>query len=238
MPRKNFRRRQARGRKVKLPDVKQPAWKKMVGISTKVADKIARLKGPIGVVGKVLSGIGNMINVETKWSDTSISLEPTTTGIVTLLTGIAQGATDVTRNGNSILSKSIDVKLTVNQHVSTSYTICRMMLIIDKENAQGTAPTLAQLLQNVTPQDFLNQDNTDRFVVLYSSLFIMRTGTNSSVRTIEFHKNLSDLHIRYDGTAATQANATQNHLYLILLSSEDTNKPIFSGKIRYKFMDN
>lgn len=237
---KRQKRFKAKKQKVKLPEKPQPAWKKMAGIASNVADKIAVLPGTIGLVGKAIAGIKNLINVEDKYNDVSISGFVPATGVVTPLTLTAQGNTDQTRNGNSILSKRIDAQLSYTTGVTASSgTICRTMLILDKDNAEGTAPTISQILSPSSVFGFANLDNSDRFVKLTDDIHLVEPlDVGPSQKYFEIHKDLSDLHIKYDGANATQANATQNHLYLVQLSSTNTTPPLLSGQVRYKFYDN
>lgn len=225
-------------KKVKLPQPKLPAWKKMAGIASNVADAVSLLPGPVGIVGKAIAGIKNLINVEEKFLDTTISQNPdASTGVVTPLTLIAQGATDQSRNGNSILSKRLDGKMAITVNSSATATLCRVMLVLDKDDGQGTAPTVAQILDTASVFAPNNLDNSDRFVKLFDETYNVDID-GPKIRYFEINKDLSDLHIKYDGANATQANATYNHIYLVTLSTEATNTPLVSGVIRYKFFDN
>lgn len=231
--------RRTRGSKVRLPEVKQPRWKRMVGIGSRVADRLARLPGTVGLAGRVLSSLGNLINVEHKFKDTSVgNTFDNSTGVVLPLTLLAQGTTDSTRNGNSVLSTSIHCNLKVYMHASATLTNVRIILFIDKQNAAGTAPTIAQLLQSTSPTAHLNMNNSDRFVILKSTQHAMVIGTETRQFVWQWQKNLTDLHIKYDGTAADQASAAENHIYLAAISTEPTNTPTIEGDVRYRFVDN
>lgn len=218
---------------------RQPRWKKMAGILPSAIDGVARLPGTIGLIGRGLSLVKNLINVEGKFVDTSLTPSPdSATGTVSALTLTAQGSSDQQRTGNSVLAKRIDLRGFWSMHASATLTTVRYLLVLDKQNAQGTAPTVAQILQNVNPNSFMHMNNSDRFVVLKSGFLTFRQTTETQGRDIELHQDLSDLHIKYDGTAADQASASENHIYFVAVSNEAINTPSFSGFARLRYYDN
>lgn len=225
-------------RKTRLPVKKQIPWKQMAGIASSAIDAAGSIPGPVGLVARGLSMVKKLVNVECKTNTVAPgALGVVSTGVVTPLTLLAQGVTDVTRIGNSILSKRISIRGYVDQNASATATRYRIMLILDKDNAQGTAPTPAQILQNLTPNSHLNLNSTDRFVVLHSERGALSIN-GERTRLFEIQKDLSNLHIKYDGTAADQASAAENHLYLFAISDEATNNPSYTFESRFCFYDN
>jgi len=234
---RGMRRKYPARRKVRLPEPRQPTWKKLAGIGTTVANKLAMLPGYTGTIGKALSLVGNLINVESKFVDVTISETPSNTGSRTGLTFMAQGATDQTRNGNSILAKSMDIKLTLARNASATGTVMRVILLLDKQDGLGSAPAFSDVFQSVSLTSFVNMDKSDRFVILKNQILSLETGTGT-IRELTWHQDLSHLHIKYDGTTGDQASATENHIYLFILTNEATNTPSVNGTSRLRFYDN
>lgn len=218
---------------------KQPRWKKMVGIARTAIDTVANAGGKIGLIARAVRGIRNLVNSEAKFVDANATNTPDTTGVVNILTLIAQGTTDTTRIGNSVLSQSLDIKCTFVPSASATASFVRYIVFIDKYDGAGTAPTLANLLQaTVSVQSFMNMDNSDRFVVLRNDVVPLTLVGNNRAVYREIHLKLTDLHVKYDGTTAAQASCTNNHIYFALLSNEAINTPSVSWVTRYRFVDN
>lgn len=229
-----YRRSRRRSRRAMRPR-RQATWKSMVGIGKQL---YSQYRGPIGYAIKGVNMLKNLVNAESKFLDTTISTSPdATTGSVVPLTLVAQGTTDITRVGNSILCKDLTMRLQLIINASATATSVRYIIFLDKQNAAGTAPTVANLLQSVGVNQPLNRDNADRFVV-------MKTGTvdlsinGARVRTMKIYKDLSRLHVKYDGTTAAQSDAAERQLYIAFVSSEATNFPSVTGVARVHFYDN
>lgn len=212
---------------------RQSTWKRMVGIGK----QLYAGRGALGYAIRGVNMLKNLVNAEAKFLDTSINVSVSSSGTVQPLSLIGQGTTDITRVGNSILCKDITAKYIVSQNASATNTSVRWVLFLDKQNANGTAPTMTDLLQSAGVTQPMNRDNADRFVILRTGIIDLSiNGTRQ--RHIQIYKDLSRLHIKYDGTDATQASAAEHQLYLGLISNEATNTPTFGGVSRIHFYDN
>lgn len=242
MPRKYKRARRKAPRQPRLPVVKQTGWKKMAGIASSAIDAAGKLPGTVGLVARGLSMVKNLINVEDKMIDVQVSAaSDSATGRVDCLTLIAQGTSDITRVGNKVLAKSIDINGFVTPHASSTFGLVRILLVLDKQDGQGTAPTLAQILESTSSSTIahMNKNNSERFVILGNQTVYMDTGAGyQRLQPFKFYKDLSDLHINFDGANASQANATSNHIYLCTISNEPTNAPSVTFDSRFRFYDN
>lgn len=159
-----------------------------------------------------------------------------TTANTQLLHGIAQGDTNITRNGNNILIKSVSMKGWI-QHNNTATVgqMVKMWLIADKQQIGDTTPTAADIWQvaasSVTAP--LNRDTTGRFKILWSKTYTVDPG--NEIRPIYMYKRLTHP-VKYNGT--TGADIQKNGLYLFMASTDDTNKPQVNTNIRTTFLDN
>lgn len=190
----------------------------------------------VAQLARSVDHIYKMINVEDKYMDTSITIAPDNTGIVTLLSGIAQGLTDVTRIGNKLRVKDIYARLSTTINALSGATFVRVILFSDKECASAT-PAVTDVLQSASHLSPINRDNSDRFVIIKDTTVSMAVGTESRLKEWKWFKTLP-IHIWYDGTGATVADCRENTLFMLTISNEPTNAPSFAAQVRVKFYDN
>jgi len=187
---------------------------------------------------KLAKYLSTMINCEVKKYDVSDTVAAVdTTGNVIHLNPVAQGDTDDTRDGNSILSKSIAVKLQCGKHASATASILRAMLVVDTQQVADTAPTVADILDSTGNKvsAFLNSNSVGRFKILQDKRFQL-TSTTLIERFISFGASLKGMHCRFNGTAGTDMQ--KNAVYLVLVSDEAANCPSVQYTSRYSFYDN
>lgn len=200
--------------------------KKLVtGEGPTLLEKIASGVGTAASVAKAVLPIVAAINTEAKYLDTANGLAPTLAApSIVNISAMAQGLTDKTRIGNSILAKSIFCKVrvvgTMTNDTGPQYHSVRIMLIVDKLQG-GTAPTISQIMESTsTNLSMGNKNYTDRFTILKDKIIDMNNmyydGSNPSlgVKSIKFFKKL-DFHIRYIGTDAASTSMGPNALYLV-----------------------
>lgn len=211
-------------------------------------EQIARGVGATAKLARAVAPAIAMINTEMKYFDQNVQqtyYNPGSADQVNCLTGgIAQGLTDITRNGDSILAKNISIKINLFSLMSTTLhqTQTRLILIVWKENAAVNAPTVAKIF--TTPAEFLsgfNKDYTDQFVVLKDKVYThqasISAATNQDTKFEKIYKNL-DYHMRFQ--AGTAADWTTNHVYLILRNTAPTSTNQASADFysRLNFTDN
>ncbi len=188
-----------------------------------------------------LYNIRHLLNVEKKNFDTELTngTLPGTTGAIQQLTNIPIGDTVGARDGNQCKLISVYIRGNVRQNASATQTVCRFMLVLDKQT-NGAIYTLAQLLNNVTADDNvvspLNLDNMYRFIVLWDKVITL-SDTGSTVKFFKFYKKL-DLKLRFDAAAGTIADLTTNSLSIVRIGDEATNLPTVTYSVRLRFVDN
>lgn len=218
-----------RGRK---PKPKVNKTKKMVtGHGPTLLERLAAQSDNIGMVAKSILPIALAINTEAKYFDASSSVTfynpGTNDSLVNLTQGIAQGLTDVTRIGDSILAKNIAIKMNLlwlaSNAVHQSHT--RVIILVWKQNLQDNPPTIAKIF--TTPATFLsgfNKDYTDQMVILKDKILPNQAqvdaATNQAPKYIKIFKKL-DYHMRFD--AGGIADGTVNHIYMVLRNSSATS---------------
>lgn len=215
---------------------KQAKWKQMLKLGKGMYND---MKGPLGYAIRGVNMMKNLINTEKKYIE-NLTIGPiivTSAGRIDCISLIAQGLTDITRVGNSILGASLQLrKNVVVSAVDPSQTL-RMILFLDKNNANGTLPLVTDVLTTADISSMSNINNNDRFVILRDSVVTVSTsGDNKNYE--KFYVDLTRLHIKFDGTAATQASAAENHIYVLLISDVAVNGPTVTVGNRIAFYDN
>lgn len=183
----------------------------------------------------------SVINVEKKYIELqTTSVAPTSSGIVTYLSGLAQGDDQQTRDGISIKAKYINLRMSALVNASATATIARIILFVDNDN-QGALPAVGDLLDQANVNSQLNQFNGRRFTVLYDrqlqlNQVDMKTWLPDPDGKGVYRK--LNMHIKYRGSAAAITSAGENAVFLLTISNEISNVPSISFSSRIRFIDN
>jgi len=159
---------------------------------------------------------------EKKFNDTSSLTDATTTAVLVNLNAMAAGDTALLRDGNKILSKSIQIRGTIRNESATISTVVRVMVVYDK-NSNGTQPTAVQILEGIPGVTSLKSvANASRFITLMDKTYV--TNSNGS-----FNYNYINEYVKVpqncqlaafaDGTAAVPVSGS---LTLLYIGSEST----------------
>ncbi len=177
------------------------------------------------------------LNVESKYSDVTVSLTPNNNYGFTLLNGIPQGDSATDRDGHSVKITSIDIQLYATIHASASTTFVRVALVLDRMPDQA-APGATDVFNVNNVNSFPNVDNSPRFEIIWDK----QLGLNSLWKTFHFpglsYSSDLELHTHYNGSGSGVTAITQNSLWLVTFSSEATNTPTVGGYTRIRYVDN
>lgn len=176
-------------------------------------------------------------NVDTNFLD----VQPSSTGAVTLLNGMTQGTTTVTRIGQKIEMTSCQIKGLYYNNITDLGNIsgtpgCDLLqcsLVYDKQS-NGAAPSWSDIFTDSTainaPTGARNVNNLDRFVVLKTfHVLISQAGPNA-----EYFEHYIPMNhdVRYNtGTAGTVADIQTGALYLAYSNSNPIASVATSGMI-------
>lgn len=206
------------------------AKKLVTGSGPTLLDRIASGVGSVAKLATAVAPAIAAINTEAKYFDQTAAVTAYSPGtndqIISLTGGIAQGLTDVTRIGNSLLAKDLQLRMAFNfQNTVGSPNVmgihCRAMLICWKENTQLNGPTAARLFESPTNlYSPVNKDYSDQFVVLKDKFFSLNSAVDISAptgfTTMKWFKPIN-WHLRYQGANTT--DFTTNHIVLVIRSS-------------------
>lgn len=197
-----------------------------------------------GTALAVARGVKGLLNVEYKDCTVTSTFNGTSvnsTGVMYYLPAVAQGITDVTRNGNSIRAKSFDMKgFYAYNGAGDDQQGIRCMIFIDY-NFDGTNdPTISgdanSLLQSASINSFRDLDNTDRFRVLYDKVIFV--DPDHHTKMLNIHKDLNHK-VEYVGTSSAKASGGGGSLWCMLLSTQATaNYPTIDADYRFRYIDN
>lgn len=212
--------------------------------TTKSTRKPTRLKRFLSGAGKTINyglkaykiatKIAKLVNVEVKHLDTTVSGGFNSTGIVNSLNTMAQGDTNITRNGDSIKALSIHGKGFLS--VGSDDSIVRVMLVLDKQ-CRGAAPAVTDILESASVTAHQNLDNLRRFKILDDKLF--RVETNLEKQPFEIIQTFPNLHLYYSDGDADAAALKDNALFALVISDTDpATDPQVNVVWRLSFTDN
>lgn len=173
-------------------------------------------------------------------SSSSIS-GPGSTGALVLMPLIAQGLDDGQRIGDSVRIKKIELRQFLSQSTAaTAGDLFRTLIVYDKQ-ANGAAPTFAQVITDNTAGGYLaigTPNNvyispggmgTSRFKILYDKLNVFDqqvalAGTTSQIsRENHIVLNKLNLPINYSGTGSTVASIASGSVYILTVGVNNTN---------------
>lgn len=185
-------------------------------------------------------GVKLQMGPEIKNVDTNfLNVQPSSTGAVTLLNGMTQGTTSVTRIGQKIEMTACQIKLayynsaSIDSVTTVGMDLLQVSLVYDKQ-ANGTAPTWSDIFTDSTainaPTGARNVNNLDRFVVLKTFHVCLNTD-GPSADYIEHYVSMNH-DVRYNtGTAGTVADIQTGALYLAYSNTNAIANVANSGNI-------
>lgn len=182
----------------------------------------------------IASGLYGIINSELKHYDETNSLTPdSSSGTITaIVRGMAQGTTNNTFDGNSILLKKIGLNFSMQMHASATSTRLRIMLIKDTR-PQSSLPAITDILSSNTINAFLNiDDQLNRFRVLRDKRVILNT--NNPEKVLMVNRAFKRCHVKFTDAQVP----VLNDFYVVLLSDESTNTPTVTVTSRLRYYDN
>lgn len=179
------------------------------------------------------------------------------TAHILLLNGMVEGDDDSQREKSHISYTSLQFKGVVRNAVLTvDAPVCRIIMFWDKQ-ANGTAPTAAQLLDVSTITLHINapynKDYWKRFKIIYDHRFVLNlqavqqfavaTGITERYAPVEipisFRKRLNRMTNYGLGNTGTITDISSNSIYIMLLSDNAivSNPPTLNAGIRLLYKD-
>lgn len=176
---------------------------------------------------------------EFKYNDINNNSAITPAGVFSLMNGLVQGTSAVTRIGQRIIIRSILLNILLYGQPVQPYSMLRFMIIQDKQ-PNGAIFTLGSLLENPAAGSStlspLNYDNTKRYKILWDKRFVLCNSANQE-KFIKYYKKVY-IPVEYNVfNAGTVADINKNSLYLLVINSDNINVPSFSWYHRIRYTD-
>jgi len=191
-----------------------------------------------------LNEIRKLINVEQKFKETSGNPTYDSNGTISYLSGVDQGDSTITREGNSIKVQKFRLRFFLKHNTSvTTATKHRILVVRDLQN-QGATITANDVLETVgtsnAPNAFIDFTNgplqNKRFAVVYDRSFVTDP---YHLGRMEDDVNAHDVHVYFRGTDATVASAGNGAYFLVAVCSDSgANLPTLIYNTRFEFTDN
>jgi len=183
---------------------------------------------------KMANNIRKLVNTEIKTYDqANTGIACVNTGIGITINNPGQGDTDLTRDGDSLLNKSIKLRFLFTI-VSTNNATIRIIVLKDKQNTTGLTDVLQSTGDSYTPIENYLYDKRLRYVIMSDKTYNITT-SDPVVYVEEVYRNL-DTHTQFNaGTTTVNTNA-----YKVLIFSDlgEATAPIVRYKFRHLFIDN
>lgn len=168
-----------------------------------------------------------------------------TTGSVTLIATVAQGASVSQRVGKKIMLKSLQFRGYAANNSTASFNDCAMLIVYDKRPT-GSVPAVTDILVSANAQSFNNDANSGRFQILKRQDFELvmpaaaTTGTENSAVSADFYLNLKGKPCVFKaaGTGAI-GDIEEGALYLVTVGivAAGTAAAALQGGFRTRFID-
>lgn len=198
------------------------------------ARDVANYAGMAYSAYKLATNLKGIINSELKHYDESTTMNPdNTSGTITaIVRGMAQGDTNNTMDGNSILLKSVNLRFSVIMNASATCTRLRFLLLKDTR-PNSALPAITDILSSSSIQAFMNiDDQLKRFRVLADKKITVNT--QNPEKQFFISRKFKQTHVKFNDAQLP----VLNDFYVACISDEPTNTPTINMTSRLRFYDN
>lgn len=162
-----------------------------------------------------------------------------TTGSITLLATIAQGASTSQRVGKKVLYKSLQLRGSYFPNTTAVVNDCALLIVYDKRPT-GSLPAITDVLNSANANSFNNDANSGRFRILKRVDFTLSgnsttPATDSCIVEADFYLNLRRLPLTFKlaGTGAI-GDIEEGALYAITVGTNAAGTTAASGTLAYR----
>jgi len=165
------------------------------------------------------------------------------TGLVTFLTGIAEGDDELTRDGQLCQVVSIKIQLQIQGDTdAVAGTLTRLILFRAQKNVEGVIPTIGELLTADSVLAHANVNNRQDFRIYWDKMVTFQgpklAGNLPLVHLSYYKKFKTPLKLSYDGGTTGIGDAERGHWFLAILTNRAAaQQPTTTAEIRIRFSD-
>jgi len=189
---------------------------------------------------RAFKGAASLVNAEFKHADYQTTTALSTTSQVNLISGIAQGDSNLTRDGNSVKVMGLYGDLALVMSASATVNRFRLLIFADT-SSQGAAPVAADVIDTSSPEGLINIDTfPNRYLILHDSMHtqVLASETRTLCIRWSLSRDVMNTHLSFSGTAATVGSTSKLTYWLLLLGTEATNTTNTVVNTRLLFVDN
>lgn len=208
-----------------------------------IPEKISMYAGPIGQLASSVAGIAGLINVETKFIDTTLSsVLIDNTGTQTYIVNDCAEGDDVSqRNGRFILDKAFQYKLRFLNDAAAVNTTIGFAIVYIKDFAQvnlvGAGLAWTDVFNSIDPQALINKGISDNYVIIKRGILQLDNVGNVQ-KQLNGYVKLTGLHTKFNATTTGQLQKGAIGFMLISDHAAGTTPPHVNGSFRFTFHDN
>lgn len=166
-----------------------------------------------------------------------------TTGLVTLINGIAAGNTAITREGRQCWWKSVAVQGSIGAADATTKA-CRADVYVIFDKQPGAAvPAVTDILVQAMAGSPMNLDYRERFVTLAHQTFVIggltadATALTPTIHSVQINKSLN-MRTTFKGDANAIGDIATGAIYLLTVGDQaDASGALLRASIRFRFAE-
>lgn len=155
-----------------------------------------------------------------------------TGGTIYGLSDVSQGDTALLRDGNSMSVFKLDVRWAMIKHASDSASFVRIIIFHDRRQRAGIAPVVLDVLAEANPLAQFKFDNRTRW-----NIYLDVTGEVHTNAPSVFGHYSRTINVKVDFTGAASTNILHNGFYVLVITDEATNLPLFQRTSEIRFND-
>lgn len=149
------------------------------------------------------------------------------------ITGIPQGDTSATRDGNEIRVKSIDLRYKARIHASASTTTVRVVMARMKGTVSDTAPDWNDMFSEDDVLSLKDHRLAQRFHILYDRTHVLSSNGPQIIQRKYYKK--CDYKVKFNGTASSDYESGNISVWFV--SDQGTNVPTVDYTTRVSYTD-
>lgn len=156
-----------------------------------------------------------------------------------MLNGIARGDEISERNGREVTMRSVELKVQSYVTAGTGIDQVQRHLLVYDRQTNGTALTIAQVLNSVSTVAMKSLENRRRFKIMMDRTVVLNASAEpGSMNYYKYYRKLCHPVTFNSGDAGTVADITTGSLYFITLGSSapgaTAGSTICQGRVRYQ----
>ncbi len=180
-----------------------------------------------------------IVNVERKYYDVTIADSAVASaGEITDLSGIAQGDTSITRDGDSLKPLGFNIRYKLTGDTNATFDTVVRYILFRMKHENSVVPTVADILEGALPEAQFNFTERDRFTVLDDKTHVLHVA-DSTILPITMHKSGAKLtgHMTFETGTVNHENGG---LYMLRISNQTAvaNQPRWDSMSRVTYVDN